>query len=55
MLFDGLMTQNEINCLLDELFGDLEEASPDGTEDVILTLYGERERENTDHALLLTA
>jgi hypothetical protein len=54
VLFDGLWTQSEINCLLDELFGDLEGAFPDETEDVVLTLYEKGERENTDHALLLT-
>ena len=55
MLFDGLMTQSEINCLLDEIFGDLEEASLDEAEGAELTLYEEREQENTDHTVLLTA
>ena len=44
MLFDGLMRQGEINCMLDELFGDREEASPYGAESMILTL-SEEERE----------
>ena len=55
MLFDGLMTQSEINCLLDEIFGSLEGASLDEAEGVILTLYEEGEQENTDHTALLTA
>jgi hypothetical protein len=55
MLFDGLMTQCEINRLLDEIFGDLEGASLAEAEGVVLTLYEEGERENTDHAALLTA
>ena len=32
MLFDGLMRQSEINCLLDELFGGSEGASLDEAE-----------------------
>jgi hypothetical protein len=55
VFFDGLMTQSEINCLLDEIFGDLDEASLDEAEGAGLTLYEERERENTDHTVLLTA
>ena len=55
MLFDGLMTQSEINCLLDEIFGDLEGASLDEVEGAGLTLYEEREQENASHTLLLTA
>ncbi len=55
MLFDGLMRQSEINCLLDEIFGDYEEASLDEAEGVVITLYEERERENPDHVVLLTA
>ena len=55
MLFDGLMRQSEINCLLDELFGGSDEASLDEAEGVVLTLYEEGERENPDHAVLLTA
>ena len=55
MLFDGLMTQSEINYLLDEIFGDPEIGSLDEAEGAGLTLYEERERENTDHTVLLTA
>ncbi len=55
MLFDGLMRQSEINRLLDELFGDLEGASLDEAECVVLTLYEVGERENADYAALLTA
>jgi hypothetical protein len=44
VLFDGLMRQGEINRMLDELFGDLDGASPNGAESVIFTL-GEEERE----------
>jgi len=55
VLFDGLMTQSEINGLLDEIFGDLDEASLDEAEGAELTLYEERERENTDYIVLLTA
>ncbi len=55
MLFDGLMRQSEINRLLDELFGNLEEASQDEGEGSILTLYEEGEWENADYAALLTA
>ena len=54
MLFNGLMTQSEINSLLDEIFGDLEDHL-DRAEGAGLTLYEERERENTDHTVLLTA
>jgi hypothetical protein len=54
MLFDGLMTQSEIDCLLDELFGELAETSVDEAEGVSLTLYEEGKRENTDHGALLT-
>ncbi len=49
------MRQSEINCLLDEIFGDPEGASLDEAEGVVLTLYEEGERENADHAVLLTA
>jgi hypothetical protein len=55
VLFDGLMRQSEINRLLDEIFGDPEGASLDEAEGVVLTLYDEGERENADHAVLLTA
>ena len=55
MLFDGLLRQSEINHVLDEIFGDLEVASLDEAEGVVLTLYEEGERENADHAALLTA
>ena len=55
MLLDGLMTQSEINCLWDEIFGDLEEASLDEAEGAGLTPYEEREQENADHTMLLTA
>ncbi len=55
MLFDGLMRQSEINRLLDEPLGDPEGASLDEAEGVVLTLYEEGERENADHAVLLTA
>ena len=55
MLFDGLMRQSEINRLLDEIFGDPEGASLDEAEGVVLTLYEKGERENVDHAVLLTA
>ncbi len=55
MLFDGLMRQSEIDHLLDELFGDPEGASLNEAEGVVLTLYEEGERENADHAVLLTA
>ena len=54
MLFDGLMRQSEINSLLDEI-GDLEGDHLDRAEGAGLTLYEERERENTDHTVLLTA
>lgn len=53
MLLDGLMRQSEINGLLDELLGDPEGASQDEAEGVVITLY-EEERENADHAVLLT-
>ena len=55
MLLDGLMRQNEINCLLDELFGDPDGASLDEAEGVVLTPDEEGERENADQAVLLTA
>jgi len=55
VLFDGLMRQSEIDHLLDELFGDPEGASLNEAEGVVLTLYEEGERENADHAVLLTA
>lgn len=55
MLFDGLIRQSEINRLLDEIFGDLEGDSLDEAGGVVLTLYEEGERENADHAALLTA
>lgn len=55
MLLDGLMRQNEINRLLDELFGDPDGASLDEAEGVVLTLYEEGQRENADQAVLLTA
>jgi hypothetical protein len=55
VLFDGLMRQNEINRLLDELFGDPDGASLDEAEGVVLTLYEEGQRENADQAVLLTA
>ena len=55
MLFDGLMRQSEINRLLDELFGDIEGASLDEAEGVVLTLYEKREWANADHTVLLTA
>ena len=41
MLFDGLVTQSEINSLLDEIFGDLEGVHLDGAEGAGLTLYEE--------------
>lgn len=53
MLFDGLMTQSEIDRLLDEIFDGLEEASPSEAEDVVLTVY--EEGENADPVALLTA
>lgn len=52
MLFDGLMTQSEINRLLDDLFDDLEEASMDEAGDMVLTPH-EEERENDEHGALL--
>jgi hypothetical protein len=56
VLFDGLIRQSEINHMLDELFDDLEGASPNGVESVIFTL-GEEEREweyaEEDAALLI--
>jgi hypothetical protein len=55
VLFNGLMTQSEINSLLDKIFGDLKGDHLDRVEGVGLTLYEERERENTDHTVLLTA
>jgi hypothetical protein len=55
VLLDGLMRQNEINRLLDELFGDPDGASLDEAEGVVLTLYEEGQRENADQAVLLTA
>ena len=55
MLFDGLMRQSEIKSLLDEIFGDLPRDHLDRAEGAGLTLYEERERENTDHTVLLTA
>ncbi len=55
MLFDGLMRQSEMNRLLDETFGDPEGASLSEAEGVVLTFYEEGERENADHAVLLTA
>ena len=55
MLFDGLITQSETTYLLDEIYGDLEEGALDEAEGAGLTLYEERERENTDHTVLLTA
>ena len=55
MLFDGLMRQSVIDRLLDEIFGDLEGASLDEVEGVVLTLYEEEKREIADHAALLTA
>ena len=55
MLFDGLMRQSEINYLLDELLTNLEEASLDEAEEVVLRLTEEGERENTDPAVLLIA
>jgi hypothetical protein len=39
VLFDGLMRQSEIDRLLDEIFGDLEEASSHEAEGVVITLY----------------
>lgn len=47
MLFDGLMTQNEISRLLDETFDGLGEAAPSEEEDVVLTGY--EVGENADH------
>ena len=55
MLFGGLRRQNEMNRLLDELFGGPDGASPDEAEGVVLTLYEEGQRENADQAVLLTA
>jgi hypothetical protein len=55
VLLDRLMRQNEINRLLDELFGDPDGASLDEAEGVVLTLYEEGQRENADQAVLLTA
>jgi len=55
MLFDRLMRQSEMSRLLDEIFGDPERASLNEAEGVVLTLYEEGERENADHAVLLTA
>jgi len=40
------MTQSEINCLLDDIFGDLDEASLDEAEGAELTLYEERAGEH---------
>jgi hypothetical protein len=54
VLFDGLLRQSEINHLLDEIFGDYEGASLDEAGGVVRTLYEEGERENADHAALLT-
>jgi hypothetical protein len=54
VLFDGLIRQSEIDRLLDEIF-DLEGASLDEVEGVVLTLYEEGKREIADHAALLTA
>jgi hypothetical protein len=54
VLFDGLMRQSELNRLLDEIFGDLEEASSYEAEGGVSTLYEEEERQNADHAELLT-
>jgi hypothetical protein len=39
VLFDGLMRQSEINCLLDEIFGEPEGVSQYEAEGVVLTLY----------------
>jgi hypothetical protein len=50
------MRQGEINCMLDELFGDLEEAFPNEAEGVILTLReeeGEWDYAEEDAALLI--
>jgi hypothetical protein len=55
VLFDGLMRQSEINRVLDKIFDDLEEASLDEAEDVVLALYEEGQRENADYFALLTA
>jgi hypothetical protein len=55
VLFDGLMRQGEINRMLDELFGDREEAFPNEAEGVILTLReeeGEWDYAEEDAALL---
>jgi hypothetical protein len=49
------MRQSEINCLLDEIFGNLEGTHLDEAGGAGLTLYEERERENIDHTMLLTA
>jgi len=49
------MRQSEIDRLLDEIFGDLEGASLDEVEGVVFPLYEEGERENANHAALLTA
>jgi hypothetical protein len=55
VLLDGLITHSEITYLLNEIYGDLEGGAPDEAEGAGLTLYEERERENTDHTVLLTA
>ncbi len=55
MLLDGLITHSEITYLLNEIYGDLEGGALDEAEGAGLTLYEERERENTDHTVLLTA
>ena len=47
MLFDELMTQSEINSLLDEIFGDPEGVYLDGAEGAGLTLYEESRRTPT--------
>jgi hypothetical protein len=56
VLFDSLMRQGDINRMLDELFGDLEEAFPNEAEGVILTLReeeGEWDYAEEDAALLI--
>jgi hypothetical protein len=55
VLFDGLITQSEMDYLLNEIHGHLEEGALDEAEGAGLTLYEERERENANHTVLLTA
>jgi len=44
VLFDGLVRQSDMNCMLDEFFGDLEGASQNEAEEgMVLTLREEGE------------